>query len=167
MISAARLGAGLLIGCLLAACGAEIDRSARSTPSSDEKDEETPKDPEVRQRPEQGSCTNFSLQFGPVTLPPASLGAPYEVRLRDYADPQWSGVKYGASNGPYELPVGFELTAPLDPVLRGVPTSAGSFEFGVFAIHGLDSNGCSTMPDPHTFHLEVVDADDGTDAGAD
>lgn len=169
MISAARLGARLLIGCALAACGSENERSSRSTPSSDAKDEtsQRPSGPQTTDRQLEGSCENFSLQFGPATLPPASLGAPYEVRLRDYADRQWSGVKYSASDGAYDFPAGFELPDPLDPVLRGVPTSAGTFEFAVLALHGLDSNGCSTMPDPHTFRIEVVEADGGSDAGAD
>jgi hypothetical protein len=93
----------------------------------------------------------------------------YEARLRDYADREWGGLEYSLSNAD-SLPPGLDLTSTdlkTDPVLRGVPTSAGSFAFTVLAVHGTDSNGCSTMPDPHSFQIDITDADGGSDAGLD
>lgn len=111
----------------------------------------------------EGTCENGSLTFDRVTLPSASKGEGYEVRLRDYADPAWRGLEYRAD----ALPPGLELTdSPPDaPILRGVATAVGSFDVVVYAVHGIDSNGCSTMPDPQPFRLEVTEGDAGADGG--
>jgi hypothetical protein len=162
MLPNARLGLGIVIACVVAACGAKIERAADSgaSPTGDERGNG---DAGVVAPPRAGECGAFSRPFGPVTLPSASKGATYEVRLREYADSEWWGLEYSAE----DLPPGLELTSTPDPLLRGVPTSAGSFELTVLAIHGKSSNGCSTMPDPHTFRLDVADVNGGTDAGAD
>lgn len=160
-----RRGAGLSIACVLVACASEIERGAGPA-ASPERDAQRTSDAGAVERPGSGQCGNGSLTFGPVTLPSASKGTTYEVRLRDYADPDWFGLEYAMSDAD-ALPPGLELTSSPDPVLRGVPTSAGSFELTVSAIHGTDSNGCSTMADPHSFRLDIADVDGGADAGAD
>ncbi|MBX3260481.1 MAG: hypothetical protein KF782_12375 [Labilithrix sp.] len=163
MLRKTRLGAGLVIACVLAACASEIEHAGSAAFPKEEAHRTN--DAGVVERPGSGSCGNFSLTFGPVTLPSASKVATYEVRLRNYAEPGWYGLEY-VEDAAETLPPGLELTSTPEPVLRGVPTSAGSFDFTVLAIHGTDSNGCSTMPDPHSFHLDIADVD-GIDAGAD
>jgi hypothetical protein len=147
---------GVLIVASFVACGAEIDRSGSRGAQDKTGGIMTPP-------PGEGQCENFSLTFGSVTLPAAVKGTTYDIRLHDYAQDGWYGDEYS----PESLPPGLELTthAPAsDPVLRGVPTEAGSFRFVIRAVHGLDGNGCSTMPDPHPFVLDVAEADGGADA---
>jgi hypothetical protein len=57
------------------------------------------------------------------------------------------------------VPEGFEVTGHTKStlVLRGTPTKVGTITFTVYAVHGRASNGCSTMPDPHAFSLEILD----------
>src|SRR5262249_54742090 len=100
------------------------------------------------------------LEFGPVTLPRATREQAYRINLHDVAQPGWHGMQYEAG----ALPPGLKLVSGPQPLLAGIPTTAGAFHFVVYAVHGVDANGCSTMPDPHDFRLEGVDADAGTDA---
>jgi hypothetical protein len=148
-----------MITLALAACGSTSSTS--TSPATDASS--TPPEGGVV-RPPTGDCTMFSRRFGPVTLPAATLGSPYSEALRDYADREWFGREYQISyvNG---LPPGLELTSKLDPILRGAPTTLGSFEFDVEAYRDSTSGGCSFMPDPQTFRIEVTDGDGGADAG--
>jgi hypothetical protein len=168
MLSRVRFGAALFVVCALGACGSEIERGAGSarSPKEDVPSKSGAGPAGTAERAGAGKCENFALDFGPVTLPSGSKGASYEVRLKDHAEPGWSGVVYFESSG-RDLPAGLELTGSSDPVLQGVPTSAGSFEITVLAGHGKDSNGCSTMPDPHVFRLDIADPDGGIEAGPD
>ena len=160
MVLVGRIGVGAMTLSVMVACGAEIERGASSGSGSPGGAPAT----SARVEPP-GTCENFSLHFGPATLPPASKGTTYEVALRTYADREWRGLQYKAAS----LPPGLALaTSPVDAlVLRGVPITSGVFDFDVYAIHGSDSNGCSTMPDPHKFHLEIGDGDAGADAAVD
>lgn len=157
MYRAIRVGLGVLLVCAVAACASHGERADTSTDAGGK-----PSTTDVPSIP--GDCENGSLRYGPRALPPATRGATYEVRLSEHAEPDWRGAGYHAGT----LPPGFDLegTTRDTLTLRGVPAEAGSFELTVYAIHDRDSNGCSTMPDPHTFHLDVVDGDAGADADA-
>lgn len=137
---------------LLVAC----TTSSSPEPTSTEKTTTPPPPPTPPTPPRQeGQCENFSLSYGPVTLPRAVHGEAYDVMLSEYADSEWRGSSYGDS---YSLPPGLTLIGKDSReslALRGTPTTAGSYDFTVSAYHGLDANGCSTMPDPHRFHLEI------------
>lgn len=154
----ARLAVGLSITTLLVACSAEPAASQDRSSG-----ENAPSDSGVSGVEwQEGTCENFSLTFGPVTLPSASKGKPYEVHLKEHAESGWYGVTHDSEG----LPPGLELTRGPYPILRGIPISVGSFEFSVYATHDIDSNGCSTMPDPHGFRLDIEDeGDGGTEAG--
>jgi hypothetical protein len=110
-----------------------------------------------------GTCENGSLSFGPYTLVSTFVGAAYSVDLRDYASSEWSGVEYSAD----DLPPGISLASVDEPRLTGKATKSGQFTFTVAALHGVSSNGCSTMPDPASFVLDVGGDATAVDAGAD
>jgi hypothetical protein len=158
------LSGGALIACTFSlACWGRVTESGTADTSPNQRAPTTDVPPR-----DDGFCENGSLDFGPATLPSGPKGVAYRVVLGDYAEDGWYGESYyGSSNA---LPPGLKLTGKSPKsalVVEGVPTKAGSFELTVYAGHGLDSNGCSTMPDPHTFTLEITDGDAGyADAGS-
>lgn len=146
------------------ACGWSADLESlsrtRDTPSPPPTIvDERPPDP-----PEEGRCELGSLSFGPSDLPAAVLGHAYEVDAADYAEEGWRGASYSASSLPEWL-----AASKSGVYLSGVPTETGTFQFTIYAVHDATSDGCSIMPDPHTFRIEVTAtaADAGADASAD
>lgn len=110
-------------------------------------------------------CSNGPLTFGPADLPDAIVGETYEMMLQRHADTRWGGWSYGVAEG--EIPPGLELSeSESGPMLEGEPTVAGRYSFTIEAYHELDSDGCSTHPDPHAFNLRVWNADADTDSDA-
>ena len=135
--------------------------STGSTESTDPTSASATTDPSIS---ESDTCENGSLHFGPVALPPAMEGAAYSVSLLDYAEEGWIGASYGGTP-----PFGFELDEET-LVLSGTPIVTGLFNFTVEAYHEV-VDGCSTMPDPHDFTIEVLpdvgETDPGTETDTD
>ena len=160
-----RLLRSVLVACALVAC-VKIDdlgtprRETPTTPGA----KETEVDPPII---EDGFCENGSLDYGPLALPPAVKGREYEAKVSEWADDDWWGTFYYESSLPPGLVLGGDEHHLGSLVIRGTPTESGRFEVRLYAGHDVDSNGCSTMPDPHTFEIEIyeTDLDAGTDGG--
>ncbi len=154
----------MLVSVTLASCGDVASPAPVPLPESSAES-----DAGTTIHPPNGDCENGSLSFGPVALPVANVGTPYDERLLTHAESGWYGVMYSHGGVDVEaLPAGLTVQGKADPRVTGVPRHPGRFTFTVDAIHSRDSNGCSTMPDPHEFVLDVVDelADGGTDASS-
>ena len=111
-----------------------------------------------------GFCENLPLEFGTAGLPQAFVGEPYSVNLRDYAEAGWSGVGYSLDS---EAPAGLEIPDESVPVLEGIPEEEGFSMFDVSAYFGIDENGCSTVPDVHTFTIFVGPASETSSTSSD
>ena len=141
----------LVLLCCCAVVGCSEDRET-STPTTAAPEASSP-DEDDGGEDGGGACgSNAALDFGPTELPEALLGQPYEVDVRDHAEPGWWG---GGGYAPQEPPPGLSWDEE-GVVLSGVPTEAGAFELRVEAIHPTPEPGeCGTHPDPHVFDLFV------------
>jgi hypothetical protein len=111
-----------------------------------------------------GFCENLPLEFGTAGLPPALVGGFYSVNLRDYAEPGWSGAGYSLG---WDAPPWLEIPDESSPVIEGTPEEEGYTVFTVSAYFGIDEDGCSTVPDEHTFTLSVVPMGETTSTSGD